>query len=216
MQKNYREKSFEQLEYVVLGVGLGLGLVEVGVGAGFIPLQLPGWSALLFYLGIFTCTMSIYAFVQLRRMLHTSDTGWEKLLTSWYGFFAFVWSLPVSLLVFVFYLGPALLSRQYRWGRRWGWVMEFSVVPDSWLSKSYWTKWAAHAAGCWVVYRLQFLEHEAIKRHERRHVWQMLVLGIYAPIVWLVHWLVLKAQRKNSYHDHILEEGARRGADKDR
>lgn len=115
-----------------------------------------------------------------------------------------LWVLPVAVLIWLGYIGPALALGWLRWD---GWarfgVARFRVVAgDNWHTRR-WTGWAGLALpGAAIMNSARLLD----ELHELRHTDQWLVLGPLFPVVYGAIWLV------TGYQAHPLEADARRWA----
>lgn len=114
----------------------------------------------------------------------------------------YIWSTPTVVLCLLLWLLPMWALRQLR-PRRWrAGAWEWEVQPGSWFALRY-AGWAATTLG-WAIF---FSEGEAddprVETHERRHVWQSLLLGpLYLPVYGLL-WLLY------GYEQHPMERDAR-------
>ena len=139
---------------------------------------------------------------------------WQHFLTRWYGFFGWLWALPVTLLACI-PLVILLIFKQVQFLRRYGWVLEFEVTPETWAEKTLW-KWSnATAGGGVIVYHRWYKDNDNVVCHERRHAWQIFVMGIFQPIVYVIHsgYMILFRRGKNHpYIDNVFEVDSRKAA----
>lgn len=140
----------------------------------------------------------------------------------------FLWALPLTFLNALVVL-PLWATGQYKFHQRWGLVFEFSVVPGSWVRRTFWGGWGGYSMGSLIVYREDSLPYAYISTHERRHSFQTYVFGVLAilyPVVSAVIWLFFRKpftvwvsritgnlpRRYHAYLDNPAERDARRWA----
>ncbi len=116
----------------------------------------------------------------------------------------YLWAAPTVALVL-----PVLLAlwalRQVRPDRLRDGAWEWEVIPGSWFHKRYTLRgWAGTALSWLILFSPGAAEDKQTARHERRHVWQSLLLGpLYLPVyLFLLPWF--------GYERHPMETDARR------
>lgn len=134
-------------------------------------------------------------------------------MLKWYGFFGL---LNSGINTLAGYIATAflLLTRQIKFTRRWGWVLEFETIPDAWMTRKFWHKWAgANMAGV-IWYRHDYANSPATQKHERQHAWQSFVFGPLQPILYFGHVIIiyLFIKDKHAYLDCWFERDARHAA----
>lgn len=130
-----------------------------------------------------------------------------------------VWSLPITLLCFLFYVGPAWALGWYKYvGTRdlallWLWT---DKVPG-WLKKLWGPLWGTTMGNMIVMRYDPDAEFHAMKVlvHEQRHVAQCMRFGIFQPIIyWICSGAANLLWDVDPYHDNIFEIDAYNHADK--
>jgi len=131
----------------------------------------------------------------------------------------FIWCLPATILVWIFYIFPLILFRQIRFVK-----FEDSFFPvfqlinnDSWYTRA-WRDWAGWS-GPWVIIVKDLPKEDSAeyKRwlrtllHELRHCIQQLILGPLFYIIYILDsifiWIFIKS--KHAYLDNVFERDAR-------
>lgn len=151
------------------------------------------------------------------------DALWLRFVSSWWSLPLYLWAFPITLLTSIFALAM-WAAGQFRPVRRTGLVFEWVIVGQSRtyeLLKNRWGAWS----GCGnVVYLPEGLGYKALRVHELRHTFQMYVLGVLMPILYVIFlvviWFVLHpritkffTERKfHAYLDNPFERDARRAA----
>ena len=132
-----------------------------------------------------------------------------------------LWALPVTLISFLFYVGPFWLFRWYRlvgW-RQLAFVFHLSDSAPQWL-KDRWLHWAGATVGNVIVMK-PFPEEskysQIILTHEMTHVRQIMILGVFQPLVYVLNYIAGTILKKtvghvDGYYDGIFEVHARRCA----
>lgn len=126
----------------------------------------------------------------------------------------YLWSLPVTI-VGLLYAALFWALRWYTWqGMHDGaFVWSFNEQRAPWLLKWLWSGWGGHTVGAVIVLCSAPAEVPVILRHEREHMHQTFVLGVFQPIMYGLNLLMLACLRNvKIYHDHPLELDARRAA----
>lgn len=146
----------------------------------------------------------------------------------------FVWLLPATLLVWLFYVIPLLLTKQIKYNAREDdFIWSFELVDrDSWYGKM-WSKWAGWSGPCVYIFKryrsedYPWLDEKVLKEydektkiHEVRHCKQQFLFGIFHyPAYFLVSaWLTVSnlwkpyKNKKHVYLDNPFERDARRAA----
>jgi len=128
-----------------------------------------------------------------------------------------LWSLPITLICFLFYVMPCWIARWYSFDS-WRdcclvWVLNKNA-PE-WLVNR-WAGWGGHALGNIVVMSLPPDTNSTFKkilRHEQEHVFQCMTLGVFQPLLYLVLLFVgLVTRNTDAYKDNLFEISARRVA----
>jgi hypothetical protein len=143
------------------------------------------------------------------------------MLKKWYGFFGWLWSSPVTIIMlFVSFL--LVVTRQMDLYNRFGWILEFTTVKNSWWERTFWKSWAGGSIAGVIWYHRAYVNkgreetewQSQLKRHERRHSEQWFVFGVLFVIAYPATVLFIFFFLKNlhSYHDHPAEVDARRAA----
>lgn len=78
-----------------------------------------------------------------------------------------------------------------------------------------WDSIRGFSCGAWLVVR--DVENQQVIRHEEMHIMQQYLLGIFMPIVYLAHSLIILLfyPKRNWYRDNIFEKIARAWAKED-
>ena len=135
--------------------------------------------------------------------------------------FQFLWVLPVTILVWLFYILPIWLI--FRGIEFIGWaepfVAEFQLTRDGlvppWYAKL-WRDWGGWAGPC-VFIRRRLVAATRLGRvrvHELTHVHQQFRWGIFFNVAYLGSsvWIWLFKKNQHSYYDNFFEVAARRAA----
>jgi hypothetical protein len=134
----------------------------------------------------------------------------------------FIWLLPVTLLVWLLYVGPlwALGYTELEAVDRW--VARFRLcAPDSYYERVLWRRWRGWSGPCCLLYRPyevrtpeNVAREQQVLRHERRHCDQQFVFGVLAyPLYALASvWVYLFQPDRHPYYDNPFERDARRAA----
>lgn len=132
----------------------------------------------------------------------------------------FVWLLPVTVPVWLFYLLP-LWYRDFRFC---GWagfgIARFELISQrSWYARL-WRDWAGFSGPCFILHRrgLSASSWARTIRHEHRHCMQQLCFGpLFYPLYCLCSvalWVYARAfdDDVHAYFDNPFERDARRAA----
>jgi len=130
----------------------------------------------------------------------------------------FIWALPITLLAFIFYVGPLWALGKYK---QTGWnevafIWRIEVNDNTWFDRilaRLWRGWAGHALGNIVVLKSTATEKTVV--HEKEHVKQMMKLGPLHLVIYGLIYLVGRFVLSNvdGYRDNIFEIDARRKAE---
>ena len=138
----------------------------------------------------------------------------------------FVWSLPIIIPTWGFYILPFWALGALRYYKTDGFpVVMFEVVPKwrwwawLWNRPGVDTKWSGHGVPCAIVSRrkwgsLSTNRYRRLRLHEGRHVLQLLALSVLQPILYVICGLVIWRfiPEKHPYLDNPFERDARRAA----
>lgn len=130
-------------------------------------------------------------------------------------YLGYAWASPLTLLG-VTYAGFFSAFGWYRWVRIEGdslvWTTVFDKCPLAICS--FWQAWAGHAIGNVIVMNEKYLEKKKFLMHELKHVDQMMILGIFQPIIYGLCYVGIKLGCLGSdpYYDNPFEIDARRYA----
>lgn len=114
---------------------------------------------------------------------------------------AFLWCLPLTFILWVFYVLPFWAFGLLEYSRRYKWAIVFVVpeeAPHWWLAA--WKDWAGHAGTFFMVLAV---DRQRYVDHEYRHVLQFAVLGPLKPLEYALNLLGF------GYHDNPSEVDAR-------
>lgn len=135
-----------------------------------------------------------------------------------------IWASPITLLGFLFYIGPLWFLKRYRYvgwnGTAWRWDFEpkkhfYQGKLDKFLDRQ-WRKWSGSTVGNLVVAKtVRGRVRQVTVDHENVHVRQAMVLGPFMPVLYGASWLFIRCFLRNAdpYYDNPFEIDARRGAD---
>lgn len=136
---------------------------------------------------------------------------WDKLKK----YMGYAWASPLTMLGVV-YVSLFTAFGWYKWVR----IDEDSLVwktsaencPS--VVRSYWNSWAGHAIGNVIVMNEKYLDKQKFLMHEKQHVYQMMRLGIFQPITYIMCYIGIKLGCPGShpYYDNPFEVDARRHA----
>lgn len=124
------------------------------------------------------------------------------------------WCAPLTIFGLIYALVFTTLG-WYSWDSRQGSALVFntSKMPQ-WLEKL-WRGWAGHTVGHVVVLSVVETRARSITlRHEQEHIAQMMRLGVFHPVIYLIIMGVIKLSCKNiePYKMNVFEIDARRAA----
>lgn len=133
-----------------------------------------------------------------------------------------IWSSPITILCGIFYVLPFLAL---------GWYKSEGIIKEAFVCtvneekspkfvQNYWKRWAGHAMGNLIVMRKIDSNDpiwSAVFVHELCHVRQVMILGIFQPILYAMCLIAGKILQKcgediDGYYDNIFEVHARRTA----
>lgn len=134
--------------------------------------------------------------------------------TGWQGVLGLILNLPIILLIGLFYILPCLIFKQYKFLRRSGVILEFTVIPGSWMQKKFWNTWAGMSFYNFITYNNESYKNEMAVKHERRHSEQALTFNILFVPIYCFHvlWIYFFQKDKHSYYDCVFERDARKHA----
>lgn len=128
-----------------------------------------------------------------------------------------IWGLPITILLWLFYLLPiwTLGWVKYDGMADFG-ILRFIVNPDkyNWYTRL-WSKWGGCALGNFMI--LNFNAGISVEWHELRHNYQWLILGPLFPVVYGLFYLYELVKWRSfytAYVKNILEKDARNYATK--
>jgi hypothetical protein len=133
-----------------------------------------------------------------------------------------LWALPVTIIPFLFYILPLWIFRKYRfdgWDENaFIWIIDAESLGTTWFDtmlKTAWAGWAGSTVGNIIVMKGRKTKDDWYKQaliHEKEHVHQIMVLGIFQPILYVLCYLVGRfvLRNTNGYYDNIFEIDARR------
>lgn len=130
-------------------------------------------------------------------------------------YLGYAWASPLTLLG-VTYTGLFSAFGWYRWHKveedSLVWVTSIDNCPS--IVKNYWKSWAGHAMGNVIVLNEKSLSKPGVLLHEQKHVDQMMILGIFQPIIYGLCYVGIKLGCSGSdpYYDNPFEIDARRHA----
>lgn len=136
-----------------------------------------------------------------------------------------IWASPVTLIAFIFYVMPLWMLTKYEyvgWDEV-AWVFSFNPANqrDSWLTRflrKKWQRWAGATLGSLIVIKddpsMKKSSRNRTMIHEKEHVRQIMVLGVFQPIFYVSIYLIGRfvLRNVNGYYDNIFEIDARRRA----
>lgn len=130
--------------------------------------------------------------------------------------FQFLWLLPATILVCVFYIVPLILLRSIRYEKQIApCVFLFSLYrPDAWYSRK-WRDWAGWSGPCVIILKSYTQESSPIldrtKIHELEHASQQFRWGIlfYPAYLMCSIWIYIFQQDRHAYYDNPFERDAR-------
>jgi hypothetical protein len=145
---------------------------------------------------------------------------WERILR----ILQFIWLLPATILVWVFYILPLIALREIKFRR----MSEFLVfefenpITTSWYDIR-WNKWAGWSGPCVYIYKSHQgpggHNFDAITRiHELRHCHQQFKWGIFFypayffSSLWIIISNLWRKEKRHAYLDNWFERDARRAA----
>lgn len=127
----------------------------------------------------------------------------------------YAWASPIT----IFGLAYAGLFQLLNWYKWYGvsddalvWVLDLNSCPTFLLRL--WRGWYGHTVGNVVVLRLLPDKKPAVLIHEKKHVDQMMRLGVFQPIIYSLCYLGIKfgCPGSNPYFTNSFEIDARRAA----
>ncbi len=127
----------------------------------------------------------------------------------------YIWAAPVT----VFGLLYVLLfwaCGWYKWSGVHGdalvWLLNVDKSPQ-WLLKL-WGRFAGQAVGNVIVLKSSFADKPWLLIHEQKHVDQVMRLGVFQPIVYVLSYLAIKfgCPGSDAYYSNPMEIDARRAA----
>lgn len=127
-----------------------------------------------------------------------------------------VWASPVTLTAFLLYVLPIWALGWYEFKGREGlalvWYREKDKCPK-WFN-DVWDGWAGNSIGNVHTYAHDpdLFPTRLIFEHELVHTRQVMMLGVFQPILYVVFMFVLWVMGKNPYTDNYFEQQARREA----
>lgn len=136
---------------------------------------------------------------------------WDKIKK----YLGYAWASPLTLLG-VFYAGLFSVFGWYRWIKVEGdalvWATSLEKSPS--IVQSYWSSWSGHAIGNVIVMNEKYLDKQKFLIHEQKHVNQMMLLGIFQPLIYGLCYIGIKLGCLGSdpYYDNPFEIDARRHA----
>lgn len=133
----------------------------------------------------------------------------------------FLWAAPVTLLSFLFYVMPFWCMGWYMFAgwRELAWCWYLNPKAPSWIQKK-WKHWAGQTVGSLIIMK-QFPDNSqymnVILKHELTHVRQLMILGVFQPLLYFANWLTGTILKKtighvDGYFDNLMEINARRSA----
>ena len=133
----------------------------------------------------------------------------------------FLWCLPITLLAFLFYVGPFWAMGWYKlvgW-RQLAWIFHLQDKAPGWLKKK-WLHWAGQTTGNLIVMKQLPEESQYAKiilTHELTHTKQCMILGVFQPLCYGLQWICGTILKKTTgdvdgYYDNLFEIHARRSA----
>ena len=127
----------------------------------------------------------------------------------------YIWAAPVTV-VGLLYVLFFWACGWYKWNGVHGdalvWLLNVDKSP-SWLLKL-WGRFAGQAIGNVVVLKSNFADKPWLLIHEQKHVDQVMRLGVFQPIVYVLSYLAIKlgCPGSDAYYDSPFEIDARRAA----
>lgn len=137
-----------------------------------------------------------------------------------------LWASPITLPVFLLYILPLWVLRLYRYDGwddvAWVWTFDVRAARKrGWLARFLerrWRRWNGGALGNIIILKNKPQRSSAGLRrtriHEKEHVYQVMVLGIFQPVIYAINYIVGRWALDNTdgYYDNIFEIDARRKA----
>lgn len=132
----------------------------------------------------------------------------------------YVWASPITVLGLVYALFCSLMGWYKSVGVRKDalvWLMLTDKSP-AWLNKR-WVRWAGHTVGNVVVLKYDpdtTNEGRVTLVHESEHVRQMMILGVFQPLMYALIYVCIKVacdKATHPYYSNSFEIAARRVAD---
>lgn len=133
----------------------------------------------------------------------------------------FLWAVPVTLLAFLLYVFPFWCMGWYVFAR-WhdlAWVWHLSPKAPQWLQVK-WKHSAGQAVGNLVIMKSvpdSSAYSQVILKHELTHVRQVMILGLFQPMIYALNYVAGTILKKtvghvDGYYDNLMELHARRCA----
>jgi hypothetical protein len=137
----------------------------------------------------------------------------------------FIWLLPATLLVGLFYILPLLMFKEIKYrGMPRFLIFEFENMenPGSWFDEQ-WKKWSGWSGPCFYIWKPHngpgghVMDHITMI-HELRHCEQQFWLGLFFYPAYIGHsiWIYIsnlwKKEKRHMYYDNWFEMDARKKA----
>lgn len=128
---------------------------------------------------------------------------------------SYAWAFPVTIWGLIY----AVLFWKFGWYTWYGrsgdglvWLVDAKKAP-TWL-QNLWKNWAGHAIGNVVVLKQDPTPKPQTLTHELKHVDQVLRLGVFQPLVYILSYMAIKwgCPGSDPYYSNIFEIDARRAA----
>lgn len=136
----------------------------------------------------------------------------------------FIWLLPATILVWLFYIIPLLIFREVRLVGKadiFIWVIENPIDPTSWYDKR-WQRWAGWSGPCVYIFKdVGDDQQNAITEiHEVKHCNDQFIWGVFFYPAYFFHsaWLGMsnlwkkREDKRHIYYDNYFERRARAAA----
>jgi hypothetical protein len=123
-----------------------------------------------------------------------------------------LWASPVTFFG-IMYASLMMIFRYYRWVGKFDnslvWYCEYDRLPM--IFKKMWKKWSGHAIGNVIVMRSYPEENPTLLAHEQQHVRQVMRMGVFQPIFYMLIMIAIKWGTTNlePYYDNPFELDAR-------
>lgn len=127
----------------------------------------------------------------------------------------YIWASPVTLLGLL-YTSLFQILGWYTWAGVQSDALVWEVNHDNsplWL-RTYWQRWGGHAIGNVVVLKHSMTESRETLTHELRHVYQVMRMGVFQPIVYGINLVAIRwgCPGTHPYYYNPFEVDARRHA----